>query len=435
MKASGRSSRILASGFFVIALLFVFNLPAQAITQIAKLMAKRHKADPVMALKAIPLEGFGAPLENLTTDEMTSFASGLDEFSNVENPQGGLGPIFNQRSCAACHSAPALGGSSPISVTRFGRTVDGHFDSLDAVGGSLLQRDAIDPAALELVPAAANVVARRQSTPLFGLGLIEAIPDDAILLNAAIQARKRQKSATLANVSGTPYPKLNGLPTIITDVASGKQRVGRFGWKAQQATLLSFSGDAYVNEMGITNRFFATENAPNGNTALLARFDHVSDPEDTVDPATGKSDIDFAADFMRFLAPPPVIPLTASAQAGQILFSKTECSGCHVPTMYTGTSRTKALNRVAVNLYSDLLLHDMGSLGDGIEQGMARGVDMKSAPLWGLRVSGPYLHDGRAPTVDAEIRAHDGEAALARDLYLRLTPTQRQQLLEFLSSI
>jgi len=106
-----------------------------------------------------------------------------------------------------------------------------------------------------------------------------------------------------------------------------------------------------------------------------------------------------------------------------------------VPTMYTGTSRTKALNRVAVNLYSDLLLHDMGSLGDGIEQGMARGVDMKTAPLWGLRVSGPYLHDGRAPTVDAAIRAHDGEAALARDLYLRLTPTQRQQLLEFLSSI
>src|SRR5207302_3410854 len=137
-------------------------------------------------------------------------------------------------------------------------------------------------------------------TPLFGAGLIEAIPDVAILLNAL-----------------APKPDgISGRVSIVHDVASGQIRIGRFGWKAQQATLLAFAGDAYLNEVGITSRLFPNENAPNGNANLLALFDIIADPEDEEDPETGKADIDAFADYMRLLAPPPQLPLTLSARAG-----------------------------------------------------------------------------------------------------------------------
>jgi CxxC motif-containing protein (DUF1111 family) len=343
----------------------------------------------------------------------------VDEFQNVETPESGLGPIFNNVSCVACHSAPAIGGSSAIVVTRFGRMANGQFDPLASEGGSLLQQNAIDPQVQEVIPKSANVIAHRQSTPLFGLGLVEAIPDADIVRNAA----------------RPPTDGITGRISTVVDIVSGKTRVGRFGWKAQQATLLAFAGDAYLNEMGITNRFFPTENAPNGNTALLALFDKVADPEDQIDPATGKSDIDVATDFMRFLAPLPRVPLTPSAAAGRNLFHQIGCAHCHIPTMFTGPNPIGALSMKEVPLFSDLLLHDMGSLGDGIAQGTARIREMRTAPLWGLRASGPYLHDGRAATVDDAILAHDGEGTNPRDRYRRLRPVERQQLLDFLNSI
>ena len=312
-----------------------------------------------------------------------------------------------------------MGGSSAILETRFGRLLYGRFDPLTELGGSLLQQSAIDPACQEIVPPEANVIAQRQTTPLFGLGLIEAISDSTILLNAAI-----------------PRPDgITGRPSMVQDVVSGQPRVGRFGWKAQQATLLAFSGDAYLNEMGITSRLFPQENAPNGNTDLLALFDNVADPEDVEDPETGKANIDNFTDFMRFLAPPPQLPLTLSAQSGQILFNGIGCAACHTPVMHTGANSVAALDRKPVRLYSDLLLHNMGLLGDGIAQGSAHPREMRTAPLWGLRASAPYLHDGRAATVNAAIRAHDGEARYPRDRYLLLLPIQRRQLLDFLNSI
>ncbi|MEO8670828.1 MAG: di-heme oxidoredictase family protein [Tahibacter sp.] len=363
--------------------------------------------------------GFGSPLSGLTTEQRMAFAAGLDEFQSVEDVEGGLGPTFNNVSCVSCHGVPAIGGSANILVTRFGRATAGNFDPLAGLGGSLLQQFAIDPAAQERVPPEANVVARRQATPLFGLGLIEAIPDATIVQNAA-----RQKP-----------DGVRGLPAEVLDVVSGQTRIGHFGWKAQQATLLAFAGDAYLNEMGVTSRFFPQENAPNGNLALLAQFDSVADPEDTIDPATGKGDIDVAADFMRLLAPPPRLPMNTSARAGESLFSSTGCAACHQPQMLTGESPIRALDRKPVNLYSDLLLHDMGALGDGIEQGFARARDIKTPPLWGLRASGPYLHDGRAAGVEQAIFAHDGEARPARDRYSRLNPTMRRQLLDFLATL
>jgi CxxC motif-containing protein (DUF1111 family) len=362
---------------------------------------------------------FGDPLPGADASSITAFNAGRDEFMSIETPEGGLGPIFNDHSCAACHFAAAPGGASNHQVTRFGRLSDGKFDALASLGGSLLQARAIDPSLLERIPKEANVVARRVTTPLFGAGLIEAIPDETILLNAQ---RSKPDGVT-------------GHASMITDVVSGKMRVGRFGWKAQQATLLAFSGDAYLNEMGVTNRFFPTENAPNGNTALLARFIRSSDIEDKVDPATGKSDIDRAADFMRLLAPPQPLRQTANAIAGSKLFDQIKCTACHVPVMYTGTQSFEPLSQKAAALYSDLLLHDMGKLGDGIEQANAKGREMRTAPLWGLRARPTYLHDGRTTSVQQAIVAHDGEAAPSRNRFTTLKPAEQQQLLEFLNSI
>ncbi len=363
---------------------------------------------------------FGDPLPNLTLEQLAEFADGRDDFEQVETVASGLGPIFNNVSCAACHSAPIVGGSSRIVVTRFGRMVNGRFDPLTEKGGTLLHQFAIAPAVREVIPHEANVIAHRRTTPLFGVGLIEAIPDDAI-----------RQNALLAKPAG-----VKGKVSVITDVASGQPRVGRFGWKAQHATLLSFAADAYLNEIGITSRFFPHDVAPNGNTNLLHQFDTVADPEDQPDPATGKSDVDRAADFMRLLGPPPPpLALTPSAQAGQTVFSQIGCAACHKPSFTTGPSPIAALNNKPVPLYSDLLLHDMGSLGDGIAQSAAGTHEMKTPPLWGLRASPAYLHDARAHSVDEAIRAHDGEASSAREHYTHLTPQQRQQLLEFLHSL
>ena len=381
--------------------------------------ARRHEPRPHHLPPRRGPARFGEPLAGLTKAQTDAFTTGLDEFTNEEKPETGLGPIFNKTSCVACHSAPAPGGSGVQTVTRFGQTGGGHFDPLADLGGSLLQALAIDPDAQEIVPPEANVTALRQSTPLFGLGLIEAIPD-----------------ATIERLAARPaHNGIAGRAAHITDVVSGAERVGRFGWKGQQATLLAFAGDAYRNEMGITNRFFPTENAPNGDAAKLAKWDKVADPEDQVDPATGRGDIDVVADFTRLLGAPPQKPATSAAMAGAGVFRQIGCDGCHQPVLVTGRSDIPALNLKPVPLFSDLLLHDMGALGDGIAQADAGPRDFRTAPLWGLRASAPYLHDGRAPSIDAAIRAHEGEAANPRDRYLRLREPQRRQLLEFLNSI
>jgi CxxC motif-containing protein (DUF1111 family) len=211
--------------------------------------------------------------------------------------------------------------------------------------------------------------------------------------------------------------------------------VGRFGWKAQQASLLAFSGDAYRNEMGITNRLFPTENAPNGNTAAIARFVRTGGPDDTIDPLTGRGDIDRVAIYMRLLAPPPSRPGRSTAVRGAQIFSAVACAACHVPVLVTGKNSIAALSEQRVELYSDLLLHDMGSLGDGIAQGAAQTTEMRTAPLWGLNARLAWLHDGRARTLDEAIRAHDGEAAGSRGAYVVLNPADRQALLDFLDTL
>ncbi|NBR42621.1 MAG: hypothetical protein EBU04_07095 [Verrucomicrobia bacterium] len=301
--------------------------------------------------------------------------------------------------------------------TRFGRAIHGNFDPLDAQGGSLLQDNAISPDAQEVVPNDANIIIHRNSPPVFGLGLIDAIPAAEIL----------------RNVRRVPVEGVKGKASMVTDVVSGKVMLGRFGWKAQQTSVYAFAADAYANEMGVTNRFFPTENAPNGKADVLARTDLVADPEDA--PAVGLADFEKVANFMTYLGAPPQLKLSPSAAAGRMVFEVAACSLCHVPAMYTGPNKVPALANKEVPLFSDLLLHDMGTLGDGIAQGAATGKEMRTPPLWGLRMSAPYLHDGRASTVDDAIRAHDGEAKASRDRYLRLNKTQQKQLADFLLSI
>jgi CxxC motif-containing protein (DUF1111 family) len=180
--------------------------------------------------------------------------------------------------------------------------------------------------------------------------------------------------------------------------------------------------------MGITSPNFRLENCPNGDCSLL-RCDPVADPEDD------GSGVEAFADFMRLLAPPPRGAITLEVEAGEQVFSRIGCAGCHVPTWTTGSSPVAALNGVTFHPYSDFLLHDMGPLGDGIEQGQARGTEMRTMPLWGLRERTSFLHDGRTRSLSEAIGAHAGQGQAARDQFEALSGPEVQQLLEFLQSL
>ena len=357
---------------------------------------------------------FGDPVAGLTAAELDRFAEGRDEFEEEETAEQGLGPVFNASSCAACHSSPAVGGDSNILETRFG-IAGKKFDPLPHSGGSLIQTEGIDVARGclgETVPSDANVVAKRKSTPLFGLGLVDHVPDETLRTLAA----------------GQP-PGVAGQVSIVTDAASGATRVGRFGWKAQVATLLTFSADAYLNEMGITSPIFTEENAPGGDKQRLKLCDNVADPEDD---GTGVAAF---ADFMTMLAAPPRGVINASVQRGAQVFERIGCAICHVPQLKTGRSAIAALNNVWFAPYSDFLLHDMDKLGDGIEQGTANGRQMRTAPLWGLRVRTRFLHDGRSSTLQAAIGEHAGQGEAARAAFAKLGTGDAADLIAFLRSL
>lgn len=372
-----------------------------------------------------PPGALGGPLVGLTQAEMNRFGAGANEFRQPENQQTGLGPVFNGVSCVQCHNAGAPGGASNNNVgvsivTRIGGMVNGQYSDLANLGGPVIQarslREIIPtyPVPREFVPPQANFVSRRQTTPLFGLGLIEAIPAEAIL-------------------SRSNVPQGNGvmgMANMVNNPATGQTEVGRFGWKAAVSSIHVFSSDAYLNEMGITSQLFALENLPSGQP-IPNGADIVPDPEDEAGAEVQRLD-----DFQRFSAAPTPLPDTETSARGRKLFANIGCNLCHVPSFTTGVNQTAALSLKQVNLYSDLLLHDMGpGLADGIRQGQANGNQWRTAPLWGLRFRPVYLHDGRATTIDAAIRAHGGEAARTRNTYLLLNRTDRENILEFLSRL
>ncbi len=364
----------------------------------------------------------GGPLRGLDAAELARFSAGLTEFEGVETIEDGLGPVFNEAACVTCHTAPT-GGTMGRAETRFGRTAAGGFDPLAELGGSLLQDHAIGPVTTpagshtfvpEGVPAAATVTARRITTPLFGLGLVDAVPDALLLALARLEAHYAPSTA--------------GTPNMVTEIRTGARRVGRFGWKAQVPTLHQFAGDAYLNEMGITNPEFPAENAPQGDAGALA-----------FNPAPGLNDdgggVDRFFDFMALLGAPPRGPRSVQTEIGALVFRQIGCANCHAPTLVTGASPVGALSHKAFQPYSDFLLHDMGALGDGIVQGTATGRSMRTAPLWGLSARPTFLHDGRASTPEAAILAHAGQGSDARDRFTRLRTGARVALLGFLRSL
>jgi CxxC motif-containing protein (DUF1111 family) len=360
----------------------------------------------------------GDPLPNLTAEQLAQFQDGRRAFQVVETVADGLGPVFNESSCVACHLGPgtAVGGSNQRLETRFGRIrLDGSFDPLTELGGSLIQDHAIAGFLPEVVPRKANVVASRRTTPLFGLGLVDAVPDSTYRFLALTQA--------------IFSPSTAGTASIVTDPVSGRQNaVGKFGWKGQVPSLFVFSADAYLNEMGITSPLFPNESCPQGDCTLLVGST-VPQPNDDGD------DVARFNDFMTFLAPPPRGPQSLLTDYGNLVASSIGCLDCHTQSLTTGSNAVTALNQVTFHPFSDFLLHDMGSLGDGITQNRATGRLMRTAPLWGLRTQARLLHDGRATTIEQAIQGHEGQGAAARNRFRNLGSFDRATLLAFLRSL
>jgi mono/diheme cytochrome c family protein len=365
----------------------------------------------------------GGPIGGLNAADLARFDAGKNEFEDVDDVEEGLGPVFNENSCATCHSGPT-GGTNGRLETRFGRVGSRGFDPLAELGGSLLQDHAIGEVrhgdlsfifVPEVVPRQANVTAKRLTTPLFGLGLVDAVTDAALLELAALEARNTPSTA--------------GTASMVTEIRTGATRVGRFGWKAQNPTLFQFSGDAYVNEMGVTNSQFPTENAPQGNTEALQW-----NPNPKLNDG-GDQNVQQFFDFMTLLGPPPRGHTNALASAGARVFANIGCANCHTPALTTGDSPVAALSRKTFHPFSDFLLHDMGALGDGIVQNQASGRQMRTAPLWGMRFRRTLLHDGRARTPLGAVLYHDGQARDARNRFLRLRGREHAALDAFLRSL
>jgi CxxC motif-containing protein (DUF1111 family) len=364
----------------------------------------------------------GDPLPGVSAAEFEEFRLGLDDFLEVETAEEGLGPAFNGTSCAACHSVPAVGGMSAIAEVRAGRRApDGSFVGLDATGETLVHLFSLPGHGCQpVIPADANIIIRRIPIPVFGAGLVEAIPDDAIL--------------ALADPDDRNGDGVSGRAAIVTDRGTGERRVGRFGWKAQHATLLAFSADAYRNEMGITNDLFRDELAIGVDEARMRVCDPIPDTEDIPDPLTRRRGIDNFASFMRLLAPIDRAAGDEASREGERVFAAIGCTSCHVPALTTAESRHPLFDRRPVALFSDLLLHDVAT-GDGIRQASAEPDEIRTPALWGVRHRRPLLHDGSAATIADAILRHGGEAARARAGYDRLTADERAALLRFLNTL
>ncbi len=403
-------------------------------------MSHRHRAASALALPCMlavlmnsmagkpPFKTFGDPLPGLTPHQLALFQEGAEAFAEAEFAGDGLGPVFTSNACGNCHSAPELGGSSAIVETRIGRWSNGQFDELVAFGGPIIQNKAIDkrvgfaPSSKyryrgEVIPPQANVRAGRRSTPLYGLGLVEAVPDETFFQIARFQQQN--------------FPQMAGRPHVVQRFDTLLPAVGRFGWKSQIATLFDFAGDAYANEMGITTPLVPHENAPQGDQLALdwspLPYDVPNEPDNL--------DLELFRNFMAMLAPPPRGEVTNEGRVGDALFDRIGCAVCHVRTLTTGPNPVAALNFATFAPFSDFLLHDMGTLGDKIQQGDAGPAEMRTAPLWGLSAQPMFLHDGRARTIRAAILAHDGQGRDSRIQFLRLTETEKRALIAFLNSL
>jgi CxxC motif-containing protein (DUF1111 family) len=443
--------------------------------------AARAPADPGVRGGAA---GAGTPLTGLSADETAFFQDGLTRFATVESVTGGqnngLGPRFNSSSCLSCHAQPNVGGSSPAAnpqlaiaslpgdnnavpwfitekstlwTARYKLSADGTNDGgvhnlfvvtgrSDAAGCNLAQPNFL-PAGDPLTGRGGNPnIVFRIPTPVFGAGLIEAIPDAAILAN--VKADTTRKKAL--GISGHPNAHLSGN----ANRSANDGTITRFGWKAQNKSLLLFAAEAYNVEMGVTNQLFPQERDETPGCVFNPT------PEDTSNFTTSTpssnniaalSDIEAFANFMRMLAPPTPAPDTASTVKGRALFAKVGCAYCHTPSLTTGkaiasgsgTRPSIALSNQPVHLFSDLLVHHMGkNLADGITQGGAGPDEFRTAPLWGVGQRIFFLHDGRTTDLVKAIEDHknpDSEANQTIEAFNRLSVQQRQDIINFLRAL
>jgi CxxC motif-containing protein (DUF1111 family) len=359
-------------------------------------------------------------------------------YEQIHDVSTGLGPVYNGRACAECHQNPVSGGASQFTEIRAGhRDASGNFvnptvlinDGANTIAGrSIINDRAVIPQAQEHVPVTENIRALRAALNTLGDGFVEAIDDSTLLAIA-------QKQPELSD--GRIHGEAIQVPVL---EAPGQTRIGRFGWKDQHGSLLSFVGDAYLNEMGVTNRLRPKDTTTIGKAT--------PDPEDVPDNL-GLADIDHFAQFIRGTKVPPrdaALAATANALAGQAIFEKLRCNTCHVESITTAPPGTainggiftvpQALGSKIIHPFSDFLLHDIET-GDGIVQAGPQDTanKLRTAALWGLRMRPRYMHDLKSLTLENAIERHQGEAEHVERRFDELSPTEKQQLFTFLNSL
>ena len=367
-----------------------------------------------------------------------SFALDQQVYELNHSVQTGLGPVYNATACVSCHENPNSGGASQITELRVGHNdANGNFvnptifinDGMNTITGRSIVNDrAICPQAQEHIPATEDIRALRAVLNTLGDGFVEAIDD-----NTLMEIATRQPEAS----DGMIHGEVVQAPIF---EAPGQTRVGRFGWKDQHSSLLSFIADAYVNEMGVTNRLRKMD--------VTTVCKTTTDPEDQPDNL-GLADIDHFAQFIRGTMAPPrdqALATTTAAHLGEKLFTRIGCATCHVQSITTAPAGTvidggmftvpEALGDKIIHPFSDFLLHDVGT-GDGIVQVGPQDTanKLRTVPLWGLRTKARFMHDLQSLSLEDAIQRHKGEANQAERRFDELTPQERAALITFLNSL
>jgi len=386
--------------------------------------------DQLLTEAPLAEESFEGPIDGLSLEQQGIFARGDEAFGTVFTFETGLGPVFNQPSCERCHVGDGRGHPT-TNLKRFGRNLGGGiFDPLFEYGGPQLQDKSLPGYPAETIPAHANAISERGGPLVTGLGLIEAIPD-AVILGYADQL-----DADGDGISGRPNFVSAPLFLGLEDGPYNGRYLGRFGRKAGAINLLQQTANAYHQDMGITSDFIPEENV--NPLAGGAGGDPVADPEI---PAATVNDVVFYLETLR----PPLRRNSDNPNVlrGESLFGTIKCASCHVPSMRTGDHPIAALNNKDVQLYSDMLLHDMGpDLADNFIEGEATGTEWRTTPLWGVGIVETvlggipfYLHDGRSSDLREVIGFHKGEADSARTRFEQLPLSDQETLIAFLKSL